>query len=509
MMQDSITRRNFVVGSMAAAACASASVALAEDVAQWDQEADVVVVGFGGAGGSAAMSAFDAGASVIVLEKMPFGGGDTEVSTGGFLNVTDPEAAFTYIKGVAAFTVSETDEDWMQLYLNESVGMTDWVLSFCPEGTELIEYGKAQYPSLEGADSVSKFKIYPQNNEPTSGIPLFEALRSNVEDQRQIPVLYNTPAKRLIVDNGVVVGVEAIQDSAIINVKANKGVILACGSYENNDTMKRNCLIGETRILGTPGNTGDGIRMAQKLGADIWHMNGAGGCAWGFECGEEHQAAARPAMPTGGFIWVDKTGKRFFNEEKMERHSAFLGVGIFDTVTMTYPRIPMYIVFDENNRAAGQLVDSKTGFFGLHEYTWSVDNMPEIEAGWILRADSIEELAQLINVSPENLAATIETWNASCESKEDSFGRDMDWGRPIAEPPFYAIPTYPATMGAQGGPKRNTSCQIMDVEGNPIPHLFSAGELGSQWGIMFQPGVAVGEALVTGRLAGKAAATME
>ena len=135
--------------------------------------------------------------------------------------------------------------------------------------------------------------------------------------------------------------------------------------------------------------------------------------------------------------------------------------------------------------------------------------MTEIEAGWIKKGNTPEELAANTGLDPEALASTISGWNADVAS-----GTDAEFGRPMTaktavslnNPPYYALQLNPSILNTQGGPVRDSNAQVLDPFGEPIPHLFSAGEFGSLWGIIYQGGGNVGEALTFGRIAGQSAA---
>ena len=125
---------------------------------KWDMEADVVCVGYGGAGAAAAISAHDAGARVLILEKMPEGGGNTAVSGGGFISPTNEEEAYTYFTNLYKFSFSEMDADVVRVFAAESVKNVDWVKSL-REGTEVTIYGHAGYPTVPGAKSMNKYGV--------------------------------------------------------------------------------------------------------------------------------------------------------------------------------------------------------------------------------------------------------------------------------------------------------------------------------------------------------------
>ena len=528
MSTNDISRRNFIKGAAAAgtavgaaafAGSASAQSAAPDDIA-WDKEADVVVIGFGGAGAASAISAHDAGAEVLVLEKSGVGGGNTAVSGGGVLCPTNSEDAYKYIMGLFDISHSDCDESLVRVFSDKSVECVDWLCGLKP-GTEMTVYGGAGFKQVEGSDSQQKYGVVSDATDQTTGTghtgaDLF-AVYQHAVDERGIEVMCSTPAKRLLTNSaGEVIGcVATTEDGADINVKARKAVILTTGGYEYDQEMLQNNVKGyPIYALGHPGNTGDGVRMAVAVGAGLWHMNGCS-CPIGFHTDEfENSFMFGTLAPS--MIWVNKLGKRFVNEKGVETHAGLLAVDHFDGHTLDYNEIPSYRIFDENARQAGKLVKSPA---------WSSDNSEEVDKGWMAQADTIAELAEKIGVDADTLTATVDKWNADITAGEDTlFARpienvkntqylaqdnDQKSSAPLDTPPFYAIVQYPTLLNTQGGPRRNADAQVLDAFGEPIPRLYSSGELGSLWGLIYQGAGNNAEALVFGRIAGANAAALE
>lgn len=523
------SRRSFVAGAAAAVAGTAATISPAlagvtDEGMTWDYETDVVVVGFGGAGASAAISACDNGAEVIILEKMENSGGNTAVSGGGFLCPDDVDRAYTYFRALYEYANAECDEELLRTFAEEASHNIEWIQSVCP-GVDFISYGGAGFQQLEGAEVIEKYCVSLDDNTIRSyqdaftlrSSALFAALATAVMD-RGIQVLTSTPAQHLVRNaNGDVCGVVAEHDGAPVCVRARRGVIMTCGGYEYDMVTKQNFLKGyPIYAVGNPGNTGDGIRMVQEVGAGLWHMNCAAGVL-GFKP-DDCDSAYLWATLLPGMIYVDQHGKRFINEQGIESHAHHLALDVFDPERLEYPRIPMHVVFD-HRCSTMQLVINRD--FLPHE--WSADNSEEVEMGWIACADTIADLAEQIGVDPDNLCATVDAWNASFET-----GVDAEFGRPmgeisdeayrekgsstalsIEEGPFYAITLYPAVLNTQGGPRRNSQAQVLDAFKQPIPHLFAAGELGSIWGAIYQGAGNLAECMVYGRIAGASAAAQE
>lgn len=525
-MSKLISKRSFLKGFAAAAAGAAAAPLVhakpgAPLPQKWDREADVVILGYGGAGASAAITAKDAGADVVIFEKCPQGGGNTAVSSGGMMIPNNRERAIEYLRKTYDFANSEKDDELLTAFVDEAMKSKDFLLSLAPDQKVYI-YGHAGFQSIPESDAIDKWRFRtPKGQKTRGGDMLFNNYRYAVETVRKIPVVYNARGLELITRNDEVLGAWIEIDGKKEAVKAKKAVVLATGGYEFDDKMLPNHTMGQKfHRLGHPGNTGDGVRMAQAAGADLWHMN-ALSCPLGLVV-PGLKTALQINMLAPSHIYVDQDGKRFVNE-KMDNHTCIYGVNLLDAVKHRYPRIPCFVIFDEEARKRGPIIGGATSGYALNreDYKWSKDNSAEIEKGVIVSAPTIEELAKKINVPAENLVETVKRWNEQITAGADKdFGRPLEKkgkvafegreapiiSRPIGEGPYYAAELYPAILNTQGGPKRNKLGQVLDPFGNPIPRLYSAGELGSMWGHIYQGATNNSEACVFGRIAGRTAA---
>ncbi len=169
--------------------------------------------------------------------------------------------------------------------------------------------------------------------------------------------------------------------------------------------------------------------------------------------------------------------------------------------------LPVHLIFDESTREAGSIASQWLSWPTTTEgYTWSNDNLAEIEKGWIIKADTIEELAEQIGRDPVELQATIDRYNEMCEKGVDEdFGRDPATMAPIEKAPFYAVSITPTLVATTGGAKRDTDGRVLDWNENPIPGLYEAGELGSYVSNLYQNGVFLSEAMLSGRTAAQTA----
>lgn len=473
----------------------------------YDMEADVVVVGYGGAGAIAAITAHDNGAKALILEKMPAGGGNTRMSGGTFLTPTGL-GGVPYLEKISFGTV---ERDIMQVFVENAMKNESYIRELGGEPIVGAHFavgypcptGKASFPHVPGSEFMSKRVL--KKVDGTRGERLWELLSDNVK-QRGIQVLCDTPAKELVTNEGrEVIGVVAETKGKQITVKAKKAVILTCGGFEFDEDLKRDVLPSKPfYAYGNPGNTGDGIRMAQQVGAAIWHMAATSASA-GFKC-EEYKAAFGIRFISERFIYVDKNGNRFTDEAGVELHEIAGKLSLFDTKRMDYPRIPMYAIFDDVARRKAPLNPGGTGS-NQYLYKWSVDNSAEIAKGWISQGKSIRDVATQINIDPAALERSISAYNEYCKAgKDPEFQRAKEALAPIESPPFYAIQLSPCLINTQGGPRRDKESHVLDPWGKPVPRLYAAGELGSIWGFLYQGSGNNGESLVFGRIAGRNAA---
>lgn len=479
-----------------------------EYMGKWDKEADVVVVGFGAAGAVTAITARDAGAKVIILEKMPRekAGGNTQCCGGNIYCPTNVPDAIRYLKAFNGLSYLGLDGEIIRTFAEEIVQDADWIKQM---GADVVpiryEWDVPLFPELPGSESTRRFNLFLGTQPGENGFGLWKWLRSRVES-RGIEVMYNTPARRLIADHCKVevFGVMAEIDGKEVAVKAKRAVVLTCGGFEFSDELKQQ-YIGPPGYpvygVGSPSNTGDGIKMAMEVGAALWHMTAYSGNTVCFKS-PEHEVAWSFRPRVYNYIFVDGMGKRFFDETislkhgKAKNHETYIAYPIPE---------PAYCVFDETTRLAGSLATRIA--FPLERVSFSKDNGEEVAKGWIIKADTVEELAGKTGMDPATLKDTIATYNKYCEvGKDAEFSRPKDNLASIKTPPYYAIRLSRGMLNTQGGPKRNARAQIMHITNKPILRLYGSGELGSFWGFLYQGGGNIGECVACGRIAGRNAA---
>ena len=550
------SRRDFLKGAGVAAAgavaagtlagCASADTskkdAPAADwmPAAWDYETDVLVIGYGGAGLWAALTAFDEGESeVLVLEKAPTrGGGNSSINMGEFTWVDDVEKATKYITG---FSLGWTPEDLARAWAEECYNNLDYcdhwgVDAQIKKGTNASAGNlSVEYPYVEGAEAMHVCSVGDNGNG-------FWQQLDKVRADLGIEVMFSCHDEELIQnpETKEIVGAYTLigDDKTPKAIKARKGVILTLGGFEFNEDMKQQYLrcYPMRGFYGWPFNTGDGIPMITKVNAQLWNMNNTIGNAntWIKEFEQPYAFMLTPR--SNNYIMVDRLGNRWRAESNF--FNPHLGWHEFtkfnDAELCDFERIPTWVIMDKTGVEGGPLGQMKGGVMSNPAFStsigmmledvppecgafegWSEDNSVEIEKGWIKKGDTIEELvAQIDEVDRpkiENVKAAIEAYNQYCAAGADpDFDRDPATLAPVLEPPFYAYPLYPGGCTTLGGPKKNVNAQVLDTEDEVIPRLYAAGSFGNfqrhTYGIS---GGGNAENMVRGRIAARHAAALE
>ena len=514
---------------------------------------DVIIAGFGFAGGAAAIAAADAGANVLLLEKMLDPGGISITAGGGLRVSQSADLAFEYIK---ASNAGRTPDENIRPIADGMVWISDWFGSLAAEGgaSTAINPRTGNYPFV-GYDQLAMLEVkhipyfdpraeYPharaltggtrmeQGGAPANvtggGAGVFKVVELAVQARcDRIDVRLGAPVERLLVQDGAVCGVRANIDGRSQEIAATRGVILACGGFESAPDMQEQ-FWQITPVLSSAcrGNTGDGIRMAVAMGADLWHMWHYHG-TYGFRhpdhagigirmkrlpdwrpegFGQPSDAEERAAIMS--WILVDQNGKRFMNEYgPYVQDTGHRDMEPYDPGTLRFPRVPCWCVFDEAGRerypVGSPVLNDRDP--SVH-YDWSADNQKEVQNGLLRRAESVEQLAALMQVDPEVLTQTIDHWNQAVAAGRDSLGRPGRSMATIMQAPFYCGQIWPVVSNTQGGPRHDPQQRVVTPYNDPIDGLYVAGELGSIWGSLYTAGCNLTECFVTGKIAAEHAA---
>ncbi|MEM1111941.1 MAG: FAD-dependent oxidoreductase [Pseudomonadota bacterium] len=478
------------------------------DIKAWDIETDVAIVGFGGAGGCAAIEAADAGSDVTVFELASASGGSTAMSSaeiylGGGTRVQkasgfedDVEDMVTYMMMSAG---PQADEAKIRNYCENSVSHFNWLTDhlgvpfkdsfhqeraiMCLTDDGLLYTGSEKaYPFKQQAKPAARgHNLYIEGD---NGGPLFmKIVTENVDKRDNIKVEYEVRALSLIVDDGgAVVGLVVRKNQQELNVLARQGVILCAGGFCMNDEMLKKYaprLTRCTEAIGNPGDTGSGIQMGMSVGAAAINMHE------GFVSLPYYP----PASMTYGILINDK-GQRFINED------------------VYHGRMGSYILEQQSERFYYILTVEQYGDYERVSY---------MGADVVGTGETIEELESELELRKGSLQYTITTYNEDCEAGEDSAQhKAAEWLQKL-EPPLVALDVTPG-RGAfypfftLGGLDTLPSGEVVDPGRNVIPGLYAAGRTACgvvRRGEGYSSGTSVGDATFSGRMAGRAAAAAD
>lgn len=532
MTETTLTRKSFITGAGAAllsaaamglAGCGNAtgeaSVSAADGIA-WDEEYDVIVVGSGIAGTAAAVTVATEGdgATCLLLEKSgnPLGGGNTQFSAGAILATRDAAAALSYLKALRGENPTVSD-DVLEAYANGMAEHAAWFKALGTEdfyepwepGAKKTSVSGPEYPELcASGEDRSSIGCILFNGGDGSGFKHPQAFLSNIVDDRLDVITRKTdsPATTLIQDPTTkeILGITYEAKGKPVNARANKGVIMCCGGFENNPDMMANYLrsYGSHPLAGVH-NTGDGITMCAQVGASMWHMANIAGFYNGFASIDGTKFSGKNAAQTlrGEGIIVGPNGRRYYmdngslgnkelTDDDLRIHVGYRHGDVNHGGEWMHQHLPStsWYVFDQAGFDAGA--------------TAELEESDPVASGWGYSASTIAELAKTVCFPEGELEATVDTWNAMCDQgKDTAFYRFPNTLNKIETPPFYAMRMVPFYLNTDGGPVRSSKGEVLGLDGNPIPHLYSSGEFGSIWSDMYNAGGNLSEGMTFSRLA--------
>jgi len=432
-------------------------------------ETDVVVVGGGAAGLAAAIEAADNGAKVILVEKTAALGGTTLRAGGGIdaaespvqkqQNVNYP--ASQYEEDVFRYGEEKANRELTAVLARNSASAIEWLMSL---GMPLVLADPARYPSRHRVP------------EGSFGVELIKLLASVAAD-KGVDVRTEERATEIIQDQkGAVTGVKTTgKDGKTTYFKAKATVIATGGFGADANLIERFAKdwAGIRTNLVAPSSTGDGIRMAEAIGADLTHMQ----YIQGFPTVTEKGATLRGLEPAGAIL-VNRSGERFVNETAK-------GV----TVAAAMLR--------QEGKTAFLVMDGK--FANQAAVNTARDQ------GVLLEAEALDELAGKMNVDAAKLKAAVDEYNRGQKTGNDRFGRSTFPVR-LEDAPWLAVQVFPAAYSTLGGLRVNQDAQVLK-NARPISGLFAAGEVvGGIFGADKFGVSTTTAAIVFGRLAGRNAA---
>lgn len=543
---EQLTRRSFMGAAAAGLTMAScASVALADEGASqaepsWDAEADVLIVGAGFAGTCAAITMQKEGLGTsIVFDVAPEdqAGGNSRVCSQILFTPTDVEGAMTYQRNLNGDYV--VDEERLRGWAEGVVANLDWLGEI---GCTMVETDilNPEFPEIEGGECAKCYLL--------DGVPGNSVLWSRLHEislELGCTYEYDCRIVSLVTDpmTKEVLGVQA-EDGRCF--RANKGVILACGGFENNPEMMRTYYpVGypNVGIFGTPWNRGDGITIAQSVGAKLWNMNSFAGPYYGpklvgdAELPEQFAGtnmlsyAPLSFSTTKDFILIGPDGSRYMNEDTlfMARHGKKWSYGTY--VQQPAPGPAWAIIGQESYDAGVPVVNlwagnGWTSTIGLNPYA---DNAGYLESGVIVKCETAADIAAATGIPEHRITETLDNYNRYVEEGFDpDFHRGSDvysYGTTAADPgaepeipaseltlmtpPYYIFRFEGAILNSQGGPMRQVDGSVVDVFDNVIPRLYAAGELGAAYPYNYNGGGNIADAIASGRMAAQSASALE
>lgn len=454
-----------------------------------DLHTTLVVVGAGMAGFAAALQAAQAGCDVILLEKLAETGGSSAMS-GGCLafagtdlqrasGVEDSsELLYTDLREVGKF---ENDESLVRAYVDNQLDTYEWMKQAG------VRFGR----QVETSSGQSVPRVH--NVDPADAV---RALETSAQRTGRVRLLTGARALRLIRDpqSGRVAGVSAERGGDMFKVLGSRGVVLTSGGFVQNAGLIHRYAPQyneETAVfIGGAGNVGDGLKMAQQLGADCRDMIYIKG-TYGKHPTDETNHHSLLAVYKGA-IAVNQDGKRYVDES--------ISYKLLGDACIRQPYSATFQIFDQPIFDSG---DNQTRILDIER---------RYEEGLVIRADTLEELAATIEVPADALIDSVNAYNRYVEA-----GHDPDFGREhlvhqhgalvkIETAPFYAYPSTAAVYGTYCGLCVDASMRVLDVYGEPLDGLYAAGEVvGGLHGAAYMTGSALGKAAIFGRIAARTA----
>jgi 3-oxosteroid 1-dehydrogenase len=532
-------------------------------------EYDVVVVGSGAAGLTAALAAHDSGARVLILEKTDKLGGTTAVSGGGIWipgndqqnGGASAESRDALIEYCTTLTMDRAERTLIERFIDVAPLAIRYL-----EGKTPLRFGAVTtpdyHPEMPGArmsgrtiepapfdttvlgawkdklrqpsalafpvtlqEMFEDYKAFycpwkiPQDlivermskGVATMGQALAAGLLAGVL-QRNVPIRLNARARRLTRTAGRITAISYEDgDETTHEVKLKRGVILASAGFEWNADLRKKFLPGAAMVPNSPPfNEGDGLLMAMEVGADLANMSEV----WNYPTiaipGETYDgsplARGIKAERSGPHvIWVNARGLRFVNEAA-NYNSVGRAFHVMETNRPALANQPAWAIFDSQYR---------------NKYIVGTTMPGDPDPNWLMKADSLDALARIVDIDPTGLQQTVERWNGFVtEGQDHDFGRgdsafdryqgDLEAPHPnlgtIEKGPFYALPVLPGALGTKGGPRTDGRAQVLDVFGATIGGLYAAGNVAasvagpSYYGV----GSTLGPAITFGYIAGNA-----
>jgi len=462
-------------------------------------EADVAIIGAGASGLCAALTLSLGGASVLIFEQEPEPGGMTNYAEGMFAVGSKLQK-----KKKVGLTVEEAFDTHME--------ETHWlanprlVRTFIEKTADTIDWLESLGTDFSGLFTISP--VTPRVWHQLAGFgkeglvkPLFEKAQS----QENVSVLFETEVKKLVIDGGAVVGVEAEgKDGKTIQARA-KAVIIASGGYQDNqEWVDKYCKSGFTRPVIPARQLGAGIKMAWEAGAEPYDM----GVMQTIVLVPEEDLSSQ--LLVAGYqpgLWVNTLGERYCNEAICWKFP------MAGNALARQPGAAAWCIFDDETRV--QMKEEGVQFV-LGEFYDILKNLPDLDQelergmkeGKVFKGASLEDLSAQIGVDPATLSETVDEYNGCCARNYDSvFGKDRVYLHSIEKPTFWAIKLGLSAFMTNGGIRINHKTEVLKEDRTVIPGLYAVGcSAGGILGDTYEVSTTGGSlsfACNTGRIAGE------
>ncbi len=441
------------------------------------ESADVVIIGAGGAGLAAAVEAAENGASVILVEKMPLVGGNTNYATGGMNAAGTPfqadlgieDSPELFFEDTMAGGQQENNPDLVRLLSIEAANSVDWLTEL---GADLSDVGRL------GGHSVNR--THRPSGGAAVGGHIVEVLKA-AADELGVDTRTWTEAIEILSEEGRVTGIRVrnLREEREYDIEA-QAVILTAGGFGANQAM----LVEydpDLEGFGTTnhaGATGDAFNLVEGLGVNLV----------GMEYIQTHPTVVpgkgtmiTEAVRGNGAILVNRNGERFVNELDTR--------DVVSAAELAQPGGTGLLIFDQ----------------GVRESLSAIERY--INNGLVTEAETLEGLAEALEIPADEVIATVAAYNSMVQAEVDpDFGRSS-FARSLETPPYYAVEVGPAVHHTMGGIQIDADARVINQEGEPIPGFFAAGEnTGGIHGTNRLGGNALADIITFGRIAGRNAA---
>ena len=482
-------------------------------------EADFIIIGAGGAGLAAAVTAAEGGAGVILLDRLRVTGGATVFSTGIFA----VESRFQKELGI---NITGDEVFRRHMYYTHYLSNPRLVRAIIDKSADTIHW-----LDKKGTEFIAPEEFYPGaprtwHTMKGDGKSITRALEKSVTDLA-VPIHFRTRAKKLIMDSGRVAGVLAEDEDGKMVEYLGKAVLIADGGFANNEKMmEKYTQAGEPTIkmsIGQIGKEGDGIRMAWEAGAAregtnliqrglarVLKKSRGQGSSSKEKANLDMHLTAVLRQP---FLWVNANGDRFLDESEL----SFPHIG---NAMSRQPGQVLFSIFDDTSRKELEEkgIEACLGMFSaigtrIPDVVAALQSSIDDEEAWL--AGSIEELAGKMEVDSGRLRVTVDEYNTFCDQGRDGlFAKSPKYLKPVRTPPFYALKGHPTHVGTLGGIKINHHTEVIRADSpsglDVIPGLYAAGNVaGGMYGDTYDAshtlGLTSAFAVISGRIAGESA----